>query len=255
MTQDLILPPAVYSETHADRLSDKYVHVKTSDVLEIFQDHGWSVREASAARKGNVQHSRHMLRLRHKDYLEGFRVDGIIPELVVLNSHNGSWALRMLLGMFRMVCTNGMVAGTIWDGVTLKHYRLTDAEEKIKLATEQLGTHVGLLADTIETWDKIEMSIPDQIEFAKSASHIRWGEAAPVEEHVLLEARRTVDQGNTLWKVFNRVQESLTQGGFSGRSSNNRTFSVKGIKNVKRDYLYNQRLWSAANDFAQRVAA
>ena len=85
MTQDLIPPAAVYSETHAARLSDKYVHVKTSDVLDIFQDHGWRVSAASAARRGNALHGRHILRLRHKEYLEGFRVDGIIPELVVLN--------------------------------------------------------------------------------------------------------------------------------------------------------------------------
>lgn len=255
MTQDLILPPAVYSETHAARLSDKYVHVKTSDVLSIFQDHGWKVNAVSSAQRGNVQHSRHILRLRHKDFAEGFRVDGIIPELVVLNSHNGSWALRMLLGMFRMVCANGMVAGSVWDGVTLRHYRLTDVEDKVKEATQRLGTNVQVLSDTIEKWDQIEMTLPQQIEFAQQARQIRWGESTPVEENLLLEARREDDKGQSLWKVFNRVQENLTQGGFTGRTANNRAFQVRGIKNVKRDYKYNRQLWDAANDFALKVAA
>lgn len=255
MTQDLILPAAVYSETHAARLSDKYVHVKTSDVLDIFQDHGWQVSAASAARRGNALHGRHILRLRHKEYLEGFRVDGIIPELVVLNSHNGSWALRMLLGMFRMVCSNGMVAGTVWDGVTLKHYRLTEVEDKIRSATQQLGGNVQQLADTIELWDKVELTVPEQIEFAQKARKIRWGEATPVEESLLLEARREGDKGQTLWKVYNRVQENLTQGGFTGHTANNRSFQVRSIKNVKRDYKYNRQLWNAANEFAAKAVA
>lgn len=254
MTTELILPPAIYSETHAARLSDKYVHVKTSDVLEVFQDYGWQVRAAQSAQRGHAQHSRHMLRLRHKDYLGGFRVDGIIPELVVLNSHNGSWALRMLLGMFRVVCTNGMVAGSVWEGVTLKHYRLTQVENKVQTATQQLSEHVQRLGSTIEHWDQVEMTIPQQIEFAQQARKIRWGEATPVEEHLLLEARRTEDKGNTLWRVFNRVQENLTQGGFTGTTSNRRSFSVRGIKNVKRDFLYNKRLWEAANSYALEAA-
>lgn len=252
----IILPAAVYSETHAARLSDKYVHVKTSDVLEIFHGYGWQVREAQAARRGSTpQHSRHMLRLRHKDFVSGFRVDGIIPELIVLNSHNGSWALRMLLGMFRTVCTNGMVAGTVWDGVTLKHYNLRDVESKVQQATERLGDNVIQLSNTIEKWDQLEVPIATAQQFAQSAIQIRWGEKSPVEPEVLLEARRPEDKGASLWKVFNRVQENMTQGGFTGRTSNNRTMSIKSIKNVRRDYIYNRRLWDAANELATQLEA
>lgn len=254
--EQIILPSAVYSETHSPRLSDKYVHVKTSDVLTIFQDHGWTVNSAQSANKGKTpQHSRHMLRLRHKDYLEGFRADGIIPELVVLNSHNGSWALRMMLGMFRMVCTNGMVAGSVWEGVTMKHYRLKDVEQKILSATQSMGETVQVLGNTIETWDKIELSVPQQTEFAKKAREIRWGAATPVEEHQLLEARRDADKGASLWKVFNRVQENLTQGGFSGRSASNHSMQIRGIKNVKRDFTYNKRLWELADNLSKEATA
>lgn len=38
---DLILPSAVYSETHSPKMSEKYVHIKTADVLSRFQDMGW----------------------------------------------------------------------------------------------------------------------------------------------------------------------------------------------------------------------
>ncbi len=252
----IILPPAVYSETHAARLSDKYVHVKTSDVIEIFHGYGWQIHGAQAARRGTApQHSRHMLRLRHANFMDGFRVDGIIPELIVLNSHNGSWALRMLLGMFRTVCTNGMVAGTVWDGVTLKHYNLRDVESKVQQATERLGDNVIKLSDTIERWDQLEVPVDIAHRFAQSAIEIRWGEKSPVESSVLLESRRPEDKGSSLWKVFNRVQENMTQGGFTGRTSNNRTMSIKGIKNVRRDYLYNRRLWDAANELATQLEA
>ena len=252
----LTLPPAFYSDTHASRLSDKYVHVKTSEVLDVFQDHGWKISAASSANRGkNQQHSRHLVRMRHSDYLEGFRADGVIPELLVLNSHNGSWALRMMLGMFRTVCANGMVAGSVWEGVTLKHYRLKDLEAKVQSATVSMSDHVHTLGNCIETWDKIELSAPQQEEFATKAREIRWGAATPVEASVLLEARRPEDTGTSLWKVFNRVQESLTQGGFSGRTSNNHIMSVKGVKNVRRDFMYNKRLWELADNLSKEATA
>jgi hypothetical protein len=224
--------------------------------MEAFQDMGWMVNSAQAANRGKTQqHSRHMLRLRHKDYLDGFRVDGIIPELIILNSHNGSWALRMMLGMFRMVCTNGMVAGSVWEGVTLKHYRLKEVENKIQMVTAQLSDHVHRLGSTIDQWDSIEMRPEQSLELAKTAIQIRWGDATPIEPATLLEARRNDDMGTSLWKTFNRVQENLTQGGFSGRATNNRAMQIKGIKNVKRDFLYNRKLWDAANSYSIIEAA
>lgn len=246
---DLVLPRAVFSETHSPKMSEKYVHIKTSTILERFQDMGWAVASANAPRfSKHPEFARHALRLRHKDF-PSLDKDSVIPELVVLNSHNGSWALRIALGMFRVVCSNGMVAGRLWDGISLRHYHLNNLEEKIVQVTDGMGTLANKLSNTITRWEEVELPWKEQEEFAQKAIGIRWGDKTPVTPETLLLARRAVDKGNSLWKVFNRVQENLTQGGYSGVTSNNRALSIKPVRNVKRDFKFNSELFELASQY------
>lgn len=250
---DLILPPSVFSETHSPKMSDKYVHIKTSDILERFRDMGWDVASVNAPRHSKApEFARHALRLRHKDF-PSLDKDSVIPELIVLNSHNGSWALRIALGMFRLVCSNGMVAGSLWDGIALKHYNIKDLEEKVESVTQRMGTLANGLADKIDEWQQVEVPFKEQEEFARRAIGIRWGDKTPVTPENLLLARRDADKGNSLWKVYNRVQENLTQGGYTGTTSNGRTLNIKPVKNVKRDYKFNYALFDLAEATAESL--
>lgn len=62
---ELTIPTAVLSNTHSDRMSDKYVHINTHDVLSWFLDLGWSVSSANAAKHSKTpQFARHLVRLR-----------------------------------------------------------------------------------------------------------------------------------------------------------------------------------------------
>lgn len=247
---DLILPSAVYSETHSPKMSEKYVHIKTADVLSRFQDMGWQVASFNAAKHSKTpQFARHALRLRHKDFLD-INVDGVTPEIIVLNSHNGSWALRMALGMFRTVCSNGMVAGSLWEGVSLKHYNIKNLEEQITQVTSRMDELTHKLSGTVKQWREVEVPFKEQVDFANKAMAIRWGDKTPVTAEQLLLTRRDADKGSDLWHVFNRVQENLTQGGFSGVTSNNRTLNIKPVKNVKRDFKFNSELFDLASTYA-----
>lgn len=247
---DLILPSAIFSEAHSSKMSEKYVHIKTADVLSRFQDMGWQVASANAARHSKApQFARHALRLRHPDFSD-IAEGGVIPELIVLNSHNGSWALRMALGMFRMVCCNGMVAGSVWEGVSLKHYNIKNLEDQITAVTGKMDDLTKKLSGTVKQWMDIEVPFKAQEEFATKAIAIRWGEKTPVSAEQLLMARRDPDRGNDLWHVFNRVQENLTQGGFTGHTSNNRTLNIMPVKNVKRDFKFNAELFDLASTYA-----
>ena len=251
---DIILPSAVFSETHSPKLSDQYVHIKTVDVLSRFQDMGWMVSAANAAKHSKTpQFARHAIRLRHKDF-PMLDTDNVVPELIVLNSHNGSWALRMALGMFRMVCSNGMVAGSLWGGIALKHYRIKDLEEKVVQVTHEIDGLSHKLSDSIRHWSEVQVPLKDQQEFAEKAIAIRWGNRNPLTTDQLLEARRPQDLGNDLWKVFNRVQENLTQGGMMGRSASGANLKLLPVRNVKRDFKFNSQLWDLANTYAQEAA-
>jgi len=245
------LPPSVSSETHSPKLSENYAHIQTSSILDQFSDYGWEVASANSPKYSKQpEFARHALRLRHKDFnVAGF--DTVIPELIVLNSHNGTWALRMALGMFRLVCSNGMVAGKLWDGIAIRHSHLKDLEGKIRQVTGNMNDLSQTLMTNIKDWSQVDLSLAQQLDFAQKASEIRWVEHAPVEPSILLEARRDADRGTDLWSVFNRVQENLTQGGYSGHNSRGSTMAVKAIKNVKRDFKYNAELFDLASTYKE----
>ncbi|MDV1381624.1 DUF932 domain-containing protein, partial [Klebsiella michiganensis] len=43
------------------------------------------------------------------------------PEIILLNSHDGSSSYQMIPGMFRFVCTNGLVCGTSFGEIRVPH--------------------------------------------------------------------------------------------------------------------------------------
>ena len=57
--------------------------------------------------EGRREHTKHMIRLRHASQINGAEAN----EIVLLNSHDGTSSYQMLAGMFRFVCSNGLVCG------------------------------------------------------------------------------------------------------------------------------------------------
>lgn len=58
-----------------------------------------------------------MLRLRREDQINRNQV----PEIILLNSHDGSSSYQMLPGLFRTVCCNGLVCGESFGEVRVPH--------------------------------------------------------------------------------------------------------------------------------------
>ena len=59
----------------------------------------------------------------------------------------------------------------------------------------------------------------------------------------ILETRRFDDRGDSLWQVFNRVQENLIRGGQKDYSRHTRTRPVTGLAE---DIRLNKSLWHLA---------
>src|SRR5690606_28561838 len=66
---------------------------------------------------GKREHTKHMLRLRHASQINGAEAN----EIVLLNSHDGTSSYQMLAGMFRFVCSNGLVCGDTVADVRVPH--------------------------------------------------------------------------------------------------------------------------------------
>jgi hypothetical protein len=67
--------------------------------------------------EGKREHTKHMMRLRHASQINGAEAN----EIVLLNSHDGTSSYQMLAGMFRFVCSNGLVCGDTVADVRVPH--------------------------------------------------------------------------------------------------------------------------------------
>ena len=65
----------------------------------------------------------------------------------------------------------------------------------------------------------------------------------------ILEPVRDEDRDDSLWSVFNVLQEKMIKGGFSAAGKNGKVRRQRPIISVKKDVDYNQRLWAFAERY------
>lgn len=129
--------PSVFSENKHESRSDRYTWIPTITILDNLQREGFEPFFACQTRvrdQSRREHTKHMLRLRRAGQLTGQQV----PEIILLNSHDGSSSYQMLPGLFRGVCTNGLVCGQSFGEVRVPH-KGDVVEKVIEGAYEVLG--------------------------------------------------------------------------------------------------------------------
>ena len=62
----------------------------------------------------------------------------------------------------------------------------------------------------------------------------------------ILDPKRKEDKGDDLWRVFNVVQEKITQGEFSAALKGAKVRKVRKIKSFEKDIKVNQELFKLA---------
>jgi hypothetical protein len=241
--------PAIFAEAPSDRVSDRYVYIPTVSILTALEEKGFRAYEVAQSRPQakhaeREPYAKHMLRLRPKHTK---KVGDAIPELVLLNAHDGTARYTLFVGMFRFICANGLIVGNTFGGMSIRHTgdetRRIVVEESLKL-TEQFG-RVTALADDMK---RVTVTAKKQRKLAEQALALRWPEIAPpITTDQLLAVRRDADAANDLWTLYNRIQENLLTGGQETRSFMfARRSHVRPIQQIGQTVDINRRLWDLA---------
>ncbi len=119
----------------------------------------------------------------------------------------------------------------------------------------QLNAFVANLDGVVDKMNQMvnkPVSVEDARKMAKRALNIRFGEETKTDDDLLNEIispTRIEDEGDSLWKVFNVVQEKIVGGGFQYRNSKGKIRKARKIKNFQQDIKVNQQLWEMAEEF------
>ena len=237
-------------------LSEHYSFVPTMNVVNDLRELGYEVTDAvqvKSRKKTTNGYQKHMITLEHPKY----KVEGSeeYPQILLTNSHDGGNAFSLSAGIFRLVCSNGLVIKTEDYGsarLVHKGYSFEAVQELVKQFEETMGE----VLTRITAMKKVQLTKEQQIEFAKKAALLRFTAKSYNEDNIsdvvdiddLLNVDRKEDAGNGLYEVFNRVQESIVQGKYLYASSgkvkdaDTKTRKARPIKNFKQSISVNKKL-------------
>jgi len=244
--------PALFTEQPHHEVSDKYHFIPTIDVINEIKKNNWypvSVSEAKVRDEEKEGYQQHLVRFRHFDDLLNPQENAV--ELLLFNSHDRSKSFSISAGIFRFVCSNGLVvADSVFESYKIKH--LGERENDVAHAVANITAIKPKLMKKIEILESIELSQHEKESFARSAIPLRFEKHLQVDYHDLLVPHREEDEKSDLYTVLNVIQENLIRGNISGSNiETGRRFTSREITSISKDVDVNQGLW----DMAERIAS
>ena len=254
--------PSIFAESKHESRSDRYSYVSTIEILKNMIKEGLvpvKVTQSKSRIPGKEEYTKHMIRLRERDKV-GFIVGEEVQELILINSHDGTSAYELIDGIYRTVCTNGLVTcienrgsykvlhkGNIHDGIIGAAYKIiNDGKETMR---------------TIGEMKHIELSRPEQLLLSEFAIEAKYGideekrEELPFTPDNFLMIRRYEDKKPDLYTTFNVIEENMIKGGVTTRDRNYKRHTTRVVNSIDGDVKLNKLLWQLANKFMELKTA
>jgi hypothetical protein len=241
--------PSIFATRAHSKMSTRYAFISSAQIIDVLvKEHNFQVVSAvqRSARRRDPRFTRHMITLRPKN-AKLIRGEAI-PQLVFTNSHDGQSKFQLAGGLYRVLCENGLVT-SIADDVCIKTH-LGDPKVIIEAALAVVA-RVGKIEPVMAKMMKKKLDAKQVAGFAIKAAKIAYDEPLSFDPQLLLAARRVEDEANTVWTVFNRIQENIVRGGIEFKSkASGRQFSTRGLTHIGRSIDMNRQLWAVAEKLA-----
>jgi hypothetical protein len=249
--------PSVFAAEPWERMSAKYRFFPTGDIVVGLMNNGFLPVRAQQSRSripGKEDYTRHMLRFRHASLTES-AVNTEVPEIVLLNSHDGTATYQISLGLYRVVCTNGLVVkSAMFEDIRVRHSGRENLIQDVIEGSYRIIDNAPRILDNVQQWKQIALTGAEQAVFAESAIEVR-DTTAHIEPSDVLRVRRFEDKRQDLWTTFNVVQENLTKGGVRTTSTTGQRRALRSVNSVDTDTKLNRALWTLTEKMASLKTA
>lgn len=265
------LAPAVFSTTHADTLTSRYVPMHTSDLLPVLADYGYEPVQAAQkrSRKLSPEHAGHMLAFAKRDDI-ATEIGAYRPEIIVYNSHDGSGAVKLFAGLYRFICSNGIVAGEGYNVRVLHSRSMNGFETMLRSIVESLPS----MLDNIQRLHDTKLTLDQAYTMAERSVQTRWNYLPRMSETLrdpdiklsgvyatdttiadVMRVTRNEDNYSDAFTVFNRIQEGVIRGNafvksFTEKQPEGTMRKARTLGSIKEHVRINSELWDIANEVA-----
>jgi hypothetical protein len=220
---------------NVQRIKQKEFYIPTLDVVTKLQDEGWQLSGVAEQRGKNRKTSNNYVQLQHPDFAikNNKGKDEAYTSITISNSCNGLQPLQMSLGMFRQVCSNGMIRfDEHAESQTIKHTEINSRD--LDRFVISMNSKANTLLTEVNEMKHRGLSIKDMRKLAIEAARLRYDNLDKINIDNLFAVNRVEDESNDLWTVFNRIQENLTH----------------DVSNMNENIRLNQQLFSLVESFA-----
>jgi len=201
-----------------NKVSSRYHGIDSNSMIEALQDTGLVIRKIQAPTgRGNLEFNKHIVRLTTPENIELLNNRSLnieFPEVVIVNNNNSQGVNQVLLGVYRLVCSNGMILGNSYFESRIRHSsRIIDnTVEALTAARMQFDRVV----DTVNTLKSIQVNKPmDYREFLEQEVILPMiksdNERLTIRSN--FNPQRRDDLSLDAWTILNRYQEYLIKGG------------------------------------------
>ena len=252
------------NERHS-KVSDKYSFISTDRVVQDLAHNGFQLfntQSAQVRKPENEGFQKHLMRFRRPEDIITYKNSGNVIEIIGINSHMGNSPLRLMLGNFEFACLNGLIVGESFQEHKIYHRGYTT--EKVDTACSRILAQVNELDYLRTRMTNKVLHRSTQRDFASMAlNDIFFNDGFDFNKfnhfetvNNLIKPQRVEDNNNTLWNIFNIVQEKFIVG--SNDKTYQKGFLVKtnfdrkrtnGIRAIDRNVAVNQRLFDLAENF------
>lgn len=261
--------PYVFAEAPTNPgVSDRYVMATTETIIDDMAKLGWDVVDCKQQRanKRSKVRSFHMVAFQNpkvfitKENADGSESVECFPRIILTNSHDGFHSFKFMVGLFRLVCSNGAIIATEqFANVSIRHINYTFDELR-----EMVAKAITTVSDNISVMNEMQNTILSEEQkkaLATEALKIRGGDdedkplkVADDDLEDILTPIREDDKSDDLWTVFNILQEKIIKGNFKMISpTNKKVRKARPITGLAKDLEINQALFRYASEM--RAAA
>jgi len=210
------LAPSIFSDTAINTVSSQYDFVPTYQLLDTFRNAGYFpilAGEAKSRDSKNQPYVKHIIQFRSIENIIRPSAQEEYADIVLKNSHNKTSSFTLDLSYFRLVCSNLLTI----PSEQLMYHRIIHKgfqSSKVERAIKEIVNYMPQVESTIEEWKQHKLNGVAALSLAKAAIDIRFDTSVhDVKPMELLKVNRPEDFNPTAWNIYNRVHESIINGG------------------------------------------
>lgn len=239
--------PAVFADHAHHSRSDKYEMIPTENLLTEFSEAGFSVTEIRCAGSrvaDKAGFGKHMIRFRQQGTLPV--VGDVFPEIVLVNSHDGSSSYQLSTGWFRLACSNGLCSPVSeHNAISIRHSG--DVSDVID-ASFRIVNDFETQIPKLEEMKRLTLSQPERKAFAAAAAELKTEDETDKKllTDGLLRVKRQADFEPDVWTTLNVVQENMMSGGQRLNRVNGRRRTTRAVNGIDENVKLNRALFTLA---------